>query len=188
MGSFRHGPDLLIAPTILRLLLRPHEYVQAKFGVNCSPRSLACIFFHLGGSPKRRTNSHLFLFCFFLSFFYSLYTFCSHLLLQHKHTKDTKPHFIPRAVSQYTKSTMFKSVIFAAAASALASSSLVAAQQPDEVNYNTTTMTSMVFENPTSGSEWAYSEDQIITWSPPAVSDPQNISLLIVNVYNYSML
>lgn len=188
MGSFRHGPDLLIAPTILRLLLSPHEYVQAKFGVNCCPRSLGCIFFHLSSSPKRKIKLASLSLLLLLLFFYSLYTFCSHLLLQHKHTKYTKSHCIPRAFLLYTKSTMFKSVIFAAAASALASSSLVAAQQPDEVNYNTTTMTSMVFENPTSGSEWAYSEDQIITWSPPAVSDPQNISLLIVNVYNYSML
>lgn len=83
---------------------------------------------------------------------------------------------------------MFKSLIFAAAASALASTSFVAAQEPEEINYNTTTATNMTFVNPTSGTEWAYSEDQIITWQPPAVSDPQNISLLIVNVFNYSML
>lgn len=83
---------------------------------------------------------------------------------------------------------MFKKVLIAAAASALASKSLVTAQVPEEINYNTTTMTNMTFLNPTSGSEWSYSEDQIVTWTPPAASDPQNISILIVNVYNYSML
>lgn len=81
---------------------------------------------------------------------------------------------------------MLKSIIFGAAALASATT-FVAAQDP-EVNYNTTTMTNMTFVNPTSGTEWAFSEDQIITWTPPAASDPQNISLLIVNVYNYSML
>lgn len=81
-----------------------------------------------------------------------------------------------------------KSTIVAAAYAAIAaaSSTLVAAQE--EVNYNTTTMTNMTFTNPTSGSKWSYSEQETIMWTPPAVSDPQNISLLIVNVYNYSML
>lgn len=81
-----------------------------------------------------------------------------------------------------------KSAFIAAAyaAVALASSSLVAAQE--EINYNTTTMTNISFTNPLSGSKWSFSEKENITWTPPAVSDPQNISLLIVNVFNYSLL
>lgn len=51
-----------------------------------------------------------------------------------------------------------------------------------------TTITNMTFTNPTSGTEWAFSGNETITWTPPAVDDPQNISLLIVNVYNTSML
>lgn len=82
-----------------------------------------------------------------------------------------------------------KSAIIATAYAAIAmvASSLVAAQE-EEVNYNTTTMTNMSFTNPTSGAQWSYSDQETIMWTPPAVSDPQNISLLIVNVYNYSML
>lgn len=81
---------------------------------------------------------------------------------------------------------MFRNSLIAGAAAVLASSGLVVAQ--DEVNYNTTTMTNMSFTNPTSGAQWSYSQDETIMWTPPAVSDPQNISLLIVNVFNYSML
>jgi hypothetical protein len=78
-----------------------------------------------------------------------------------------------------------------ASASALAvATGFAAAQELEQPadQFNTTTATNLQFINPISGTKWSFSEDQIITWTPPTVSDPQNISLLIANVYNYSML
>lgn len=71
---------------------------------------------------------------------------------------------------------------------AVGAPAFVAAQGTPQVDTNATTATSMIFSNPTSGATWGFSEQQIISWSEPGATDPQNISLLLVNVYNPGML
>ena len=46
----------------------------------------------------------------------------------------------------------------------------------------------MMFTNPVSNTTWGYSQNETIQWTAPGVDDPKNVSLLLANVYNASVL
>jgi hypothetical protein len=75
-----------------------------------------------------------------------------------------------------------------AAASALAASAatLVAGQSVNDTM--TAANVTIQFINPVSNTTWGLSEVQTIMWTAPGPQDPQNISLLLANVYNASAL
>ena len=102
--------------------------------------------------------------------------------------KSLKHKVIPPALSKHF-ANMFKSAVAALAlftGVALGQSSSAAASASGAAA--PATNGTLRFLNPVSGTTWMYSQNQTIMWSAPGPSDPQNISLLIANVYNNSIL